>query len=213
MINKNIIFMGMPGSGKGTVANILKNEINVIHLSTGDIFRNEIKNQTPLGTKVQQIVQSGGYVPDEITNAIVKQAIDKLNASNQQFILDGYPRTIEQAKFLSNEYGNNFYVIKLNVSTDAVLERLSGRRTCPKCATGYHVSFKQPKVAEHCDLDGEKLIIRADDQPEKVLHRLQVYNEQTTPLFNYYNELGLLFEIDASVSPQEVANQVLNIIK
>ncbi|QGZ97457.1 adenylate kinase [Mycoplasma sp. NEAQ87857] len=213
MIEKNIIFMGQPGAGKGTVASILTSETDLYHLSTGNIFRQEISNQTPLGLQVKEIVSTGGYVPDDITNAIVKNAITKLNQENKHFILDGYPRTIDQAKFLKSLDNYNFLVIELRVDQDAVIERLSGRRTCPACNEGYHIKFKPPVVSGKCDKDNSDLILREDDSPERVIHRLNVYKEQTAPLLNYYQNNNELIIVDASDTPQNVAKKVLEIIQ
>ncbi|WP_036452870.1 adenylate kinase family protein [Mycoplasma buteonis] len=212
MINKNIIFMGMPGAGKGTVASLIKEKTNLFHLSTGEVFRNEIKNKTDLGLKVQEYVTSGGYVPDEITNKIVAKAIDSLIENKQRFILDGYPRTLAQVEFLQAQYGDQFAVIELKVSVDEVLRRLGGRRVCPLCQTAYHVEFKKPKNEGHCDLDNQELLIRADDYADKIVNRLDIYNQQTKPLLNYYQNSNNLYTVDASATPDEVAKKVLEII-
>ncbi|SYV96673.1 Adenylate kinase [Mycoplasmopsis edwardii] len=209
MINKNLIFMGEPGAGKGTVAEIISNKTNLVHLSTGNIFRNEIKNETELGKKVQYYVNSGGYVPDEVTNEIVLNAIQKLKAENKYFILDGYPRTIAQAEFLNSLKEFSFKVIQLSVPHDVIIERLSGRRLCSKCGTGYHVKFKQPKVEGICDLDQTPLIQREDDNPEKIKNRLKIYQEQTQPLLDYYAKKGELITITALENPDIVAEKVL----
>lgn len=209
MINKNLIFMGEPGAGKGTVAEIISNKTNLVHLSTGNIFRNEIKNETELGKKVQYYVNSGGYVPDEVTNEIVLNAIQKLKAENKYFILDGYPRTIAQAEFLNSLKEFSFKVIQLSVPHDVIIERLSGRRLCSKCGTGYHVKFKQPKVDGICDLDQTPLIQREDDNPEKIKNRLKIYQEQTQPLLDYYAKKGELITITALENPDTVSEKVL----
>ncbi|WBP84056.1 adenylate kinase family protein [Mycoplasmopsis edwardii] len=209
MINKNLIFMGEPGAGKGTVAEIISNKTNLVHLSTGNIFRNEIKNKTELGKKIQYYVNSGGYVPDEVTNEIVLNAIQKLKAENKYFILDGYPRTIAQAEFLNSLKEFSFKVIQLSVPHDVIIERLSGRRLCNKCGTGYHVKFKQPKVEGICDLDQTPLIQREDDNPEKIKNRLKIYQEQTQPLLDYYAKKGELITITALENPDTVSEKVL----
>ncbi|WP_426461482.1 adenylate kinase family protein [Mycoplasma hafezii] len=212
MINKNIIFMGMPGAGKGTVASIIKEQGNLKHLSTGEVFRNEIKNQTELGKKVQEFVTTGGYVPDEITNQIVANAIDKMVAEKQRFILDGYPRTLAQVEFLADKYGDKFIAIELKVSEKEVLERLGGRRMCPTCQAGYHVKFKQPKQEGVCDNDGTQLLVRADDEAAKIVKRLEIYKKETEPLLNFYQKAGNLFIVDATDTPENVAKKVLEII-
>ncbi|VEU70966.1 adenylate kinase family protein [Mycoplasmopsis glycophila] len=213
MINKNVIIMGMPGAGKGTVAGILKQNGTLTHLSTGEIFRSEIKNKTELGLKVQEYVTSGGYVPDEITNQIVKNAITKFIEKGERFILDGYPRTLAQAEFLRDTFGDNFIVIELKVSKEVVLERLGGRRTCPTCQTGYHVLFKKPQVENKCDLDSSELFIREDDKAEKITNRLEIYEEQTKPLLDFYKSQNALVTVEALEAPNKVAEKVLEIIQ
>ncbi|QNM93444.1 nucleoside monophosphate kinase [Mycoplasma sp. Pen4] len=211
-IDKNIIFMGQPGAGKGTVAGLISHESNLVHLSTGNIFRSEIANKTELGLKVQNIVTTGGYVPDEITNAIVKNAIERLRDENKFFILDGFPRTTAQAKFLKSLEGFEFVVVELQVDESVILERLSGRRTCSQCGAGYHVKFQSPKQENVCDLCGASLVQRPDDTPERITHRLDIYKEQTKPLLDYYKAQNELYVVDASVTPEEVAQKVLSIV-
>ncbi|VEU76211.1 adenylate kinase family protein [Mycoplasmopsis columboralis] len=213
MIKQNLIFMGQPGVGKGTVANILTKISPLKHVSTGNIFREEIANKTELGLQVEQIVTTGGYVPDSITNSIVLNAINKLQQNNDKFILDGYPRTIEQANFLASLKDLEFVAIELVAPENVILERLSGRRSCPKCKSGYHVKFQPPKVAETCDLDGETLITRKDDQPEAIKLRLDIYNKQTSPLIEYYQQKGMLIRIEAVETPEVIAKKVLEKIK
>lgn len=212
MVKTNLIFMGAPGAGKGTVASILANQTNLVHLSTGNIFRNEIKNQTELGKQVEYYVNSGGYVPDSVTNNIVLNAINKFKAEGKYFILDGYPRTKEQAEFLNQQKDFSFKIIKLDVPNEVIIERLSGRRLCKKCGTSYHISFKPPKVSGLCDLDNQKLIIREDDKPDKINNRLKIYEEQTKPLLDFYQNQGHLINISATLSPDEVSQKVLELI-
>ncbi|UUM20475.1 nucleoside monophosphate kinase [Mycoplasma sp. 2045] len=212
-INKNVIFMGQPGAGKGTVASLLSKTSNLIHLSTGNIFRNEIAQKTELGLKVQNIVTTGGYVPDEITNKIVENAILKLKENNQFFILDGFPRTKAQAEFLNSLKDFEFVVIELQVNNEEIIKRLSGRRTCVNCGAGYHVDFQPPKVEGVCDVCSNQIVQRADDTPERIEHRLKIYEEQTKPLIDYYKSLDELRVVDASATPEEVAKQVLEILQ
>ncbi|QDF65124.1 adenylate kinase family protein [Mycoplasma nasistruthionis] len=212
-INKNVLLMGQPGAGKGTVAGVLTQKSNLLHLSTGNIFRQEISNQTELGLKVKDIVTSGGYVPDEITNQIVKKAITKLKDNGEYFILDGFPRTSDQAKFLSSLPGFDFVVFELVVSKEIILERLNGRRLCPTCSAGYHIKYQPPKVDGLCDKDSSVLIQRADDAEDKIIERLKVYDEKTLPLLNFYQSNGELIQIDASLKPEEVADKILEILE
>ncbi|AMD81420.1 adenylate kinase [Mycoplasmopsis canis PG 14] len=210
MIKTNLIFMGEPGAGKGTVAGIIAQETNLIHLSTGNIFRNEIKNKTAeLGKKVEFYVHSGGYVPDEVTNEIVLNAITKLKNEGKYFILDGFPRTIAQAEFLKNQKDFDFKTIQLTVPHEVIIERLSGRRMCSQCGTGYHVKFQPSKIEGVCDIDGSALITREDDNPEKIKNRLKIYQEQTQPLLKYYEEKDELISIVALEDPNTVAKKVL----
>ncbi|EIE40836.1 adenylate kinase [Mycoplasmopsis canis UF31] len=209
MIKTNLIFMGEPGAGKGTVAGIIAQETNLIHLSTGNIFRNEIKNKTELGKKVEFYVHSGGYVPDEVTNEIVLNAITKLKNEGKYFILDGFPRTIAQAEFLRNQKDFDFKTIQLTVPHEVIIERLSGRRMCSQCGAGYHVKFQPSKIEGVCDIDGSALITREDDNPEKIKNRLKIYQEQTQPLLKYYEEKDELISIVALEDPNTVAKKVL----
>ncbi|AKF41307.1 adenylate kinase [Mycoplasmopsis canis] len=209
MIKTNLIFMGEPGAGKGTVAGIIAQETNLIHLSTGNIFRNEIKNKTELGKKVEFYVHSGGYVPDEVTNEIVLNAITKLKNEGKYFILDGFPRTIAQAEFLRNQKDFDFKTIQLTVPHEVIIERLSGRRMCSQCGAGYHIKFQPSKIEGVCDIDGSSLITREDDNPEKIKNRLKIYQEQTQPLLKYYEEKDELISIVALEDPNTVAKKVL----
>lgn len=213
MIKTNVIFMGQPGVGKGTVAAIIAEKSNLKHVSTGSIFREQIANKTELGKKVESIVTSGGYVPDDITNAIVKEAALKLNSEGKYFILDGYPRTIAQAKFLSSINGLDFVVVELTVDKEVILERLGGRRSCPSCQAGYHVKFKPSSDNVTCDNCGTDLITRKDDAPEAIIKRLDIYNSQTQPLIDYYKAKGTMHTFDASESPEKVAEKVLNLLE
>ncbi|MGZ9755685.1 adenylate kinase family protein [Mycoplasma sp. 394] len=212
-IDTNIILMGQPGAGKGTVAGVFAKKTEWIHLSTGNIFRQEIHNKTQLGQKVEYYVNSGGYVPDEITNEIVKNAILKLRAENKFFILDGYPRTIAQAEFLKQIPNLKFKVILLTASEKIIMERLSGRLACEICGTGYHIKFKRSFVPDYCDIDGGRLYSRDDDKPEKIKNRLKIYDEQTKPLLEYYKKTGELLTFACEGDPEEVANEIASHFK
>lgn len=214
MIKTNLILMGVPGVGKGTVASLISSQSDMIHVSTGDIFRAEIAQKTDLGLKVQSIVTTGGYVPDEITNAIVKKRIDELVLQNKFFILDGFPRTIAQAEFLDS-LNLPFKVVELDAPEEIILERLSGRRTCPKCKSSFHIKFKPSAKEQFCDkVDcGAILIQRPDDQPEAISKRLAIYKEQTEPLLNFYNKSSRLINIEAIELPEKVAQKVLKILQ
>ncbi|MEE3928342.1 nucleoside monophosphate kinase [Mycoplasmopsis ciconiae] len=212
-IKTNIIFMGAPGVGKGTIAALVAQEQNLVHVSTGNIFREEIAKKTPLGLEVQNIVTSGGYVPDSITNKIVENKINQLKQQNVNFILDGYPRTIEQAKFLDTLKDLEFKVIELDAPQEVILERLSGRRTCSVCKSGYHTKFQPPKTNDICDKCQGQLIQREDDKPEAVIKRLEIYKEKTQPLLDYYNSQQRLVVVDATEAPDKVTKKVLNVFE
>ncbi len=212
-VNKNIIFLGMPGSGKGTISSILEKKANITQVSTGDIFREEIKNKTKLGLEVQKIVESGAYVPDDITNEIVKNKINSLNESNKKFILDGFPRTVMQAEFLDSLNFENYVVIYLDVDVEIVINRLSQRYFCSKCKKSYNLTNFKSSKHPYCENDDNELIQRADDQPEAVKKRLDVYNQQTKPLIDFYKNKNKLFTIYSDGNIDEISNKILDIIK
>ena len=198
------VFLGPPGAGKGTVAAKAKEYFNVPHISTGDLFRNNIKNETELGKQVKSILASGGLVPDSVTIAMVKERIAEPDCKNG-FILDGFPRTIPQADALA-EMTELDHVLNLVISNEEVVERLSGRRMCPSTGRIYHILFNPPKVAGKYDETGEDLIQRDDDKEEAIKHRLEVYNAQTEPLIKYYADKGLIRDVKTSnaMQPEEV---------
>lgn len=212
MVNKNIIFLGMPGSGKGTVSANLEKQTNIVQISTGDIFREEIKNKTKLGIEIQKIVESGSYVPDNVTNEIVKNKIFALEKENKKFILDGFPRTIHQAQFLDGLNFNNYVVIYLSIDADVVIKRLSERFFCPKCKRTYNLSSFRSKKHPYCEIDETQLIQRADDQPEAVKKRLDVYENQTKPLIDFYKDKNKLFTIDSNRNIDLIIKDILDII-
>lgn len=197
-----MVFLGPPGAGKGTIAVRAKEFYNIPHISTGDLFRNNIKNETELGLKVKEILASGGLVPDSVTIEMVKNRIAEPDCKNG-FILDGFPRTIPQADALA-EMTELDAVVNFLVSKEEVVKRLSGRRMCPSTGKIYHIVFHPPKVEGKDDETGEDLIQRPDDKEDAIVHRLEVYTSQTEPLIDYYRKKGLIKEIDASVKPDEV---------
>ncbi len=207
MINK-FIFLGPPGVGKGTLASKLSEKKGIKHISTGDIFRAEIKNKTELGLKVINITSRGEYVPDEITNEIVKKVLTSKDIQDSGFLLDGYPRTINQAEFLIKEGLQPQKAILLDAPTEVIIERLSGRRACQKCKQNYHVKYKKPQQENICDLDGETLIQRTDDMPEAIQKRLGVYKDQTKILIDFYQKQGILVKFNANKKPAEIFEDI-----
>ncbi len=202
-----LILLGPPGAGKGTQAKLLASELRIPHISTGDMFRDHKARGTELGKKVQAIMDAGGLVTDDVTNAMVK---DRLSRPDVQggFILDGYPRTIAQAEYLDQllkSLGQGQpRVLSYEVAEEVLVDRMSGRRSCPRCGAVYHVTQNPPRKAGVCDRDGEPLVQRADDQAETVRRRLQEYGSKTEPLRRYYRERGHLSEIEGVGEPEAI---------
>ena len=197
-----MVFLGPPGAGKGTIAAAAKDYYGIPHISTGDLFRSNIKNETELGLKVKDILASGGLVPDSVTIEMVRNRIKEPDCA-KGFILDGFPRTIPQADALA-EMTDLDAVVDFRIAKEEVVKRLSGRRMCPSTGRIYHVVFNPPKVEGKDDETGEDLVQRPDDREEAIMHRLDVYTEQTEPLVKYYTDKGLVRAIDASAKPAEV---------
>ncbi len=199
-----MVFLGPPGAGKGTIASKAKEYYGIPHISTGDLFRNNIKNETELGLQVKSILASGGLVPDSITIEMVRNRIAEPDCANG-FILDGFPRTIPQADALA-EMTDLDAVVDFQISEAEVVERLSGRRMCPSTGRIYHILFNPPKVEGKDDDTGEDLIQREDDKEEAIKHRLDVYVAQTQPLIDYYKDKGLIREVKTNnaLTPAEV---------
>ncbi|MGD1822577.1 MAG: adenylate kinase [Pleomorphochaeta sp.] len=202
----NLVFLGPPGAGKGTIAAIAKDDFKIPHISTGDLFRYNIKNETELGKEVKAILASGELVPDSVTIKMVEDRFTNDDAQNG-FILDGFPRTIAQADSLS-EMKKIDAVINFVLDRDTIIKRLSGRRMCKSTGKIYHVIYNPPKVEGIDDETGEALIQRDDDKEDAILNRLEVYQAQTEPLINYYREKGLLIDIDSNQAPEKVLADV-----
>jgi len=194
----NIVLLGPPGIGKGTYAEILSKKLNIPKISTGDIFREAIKSESEIGNQVKSILDEGKLVPDDITIEIVKLRLNKVDCDNG-FILDGFPRTIEQAKALE-QIKKIDRVLNFVAKDEVIIERISGRRTCKRCQAIYHIKNVPPKVEGYCDKCGGELYQRADQIPDAVKKRLEVYKEQTEPLIEYYTKKGLIANIDANTN-------------
>ena len=203
----NIVMLGSPGAGKGTYAAILSEKYGFPHISTGDLFRDVVKEDTELGRKVQEIMDSGSLVPDDITLEILKKRLEE-DDCKKGFILDGFPRNVNQADSLST-------IIDIDVvfcfvaSEDVILERLGGRLTCKKCGAIFHMKNIPPKVEGVCDNCGGDLYQRPDQMPEAIKKRLDIYRESTAPLINYYNDKGILKEISSNPPIAEI-DKIIN---
>ncbi len=207
----NFIFLGPPGAGKGSLAVKVKEVYKIPHISTGDIFRANIKAQTPLGLKVKAIIDSGSLVSDELTFELVKDRLAQDDCKNG-FILDGFPRTIPQAQMLET-LGLDLACVNFTIDTDVVIQRLSTRRVCKSCGENYNVVTKPPKVEGVCDKCGGELYQRDDDKQEAILHRMEVYKEQTEPLIDFYREKGKITDLDASIETDLLLEKFKEIFK
>lgn len=205
----NIILLGPPGSGKGTISAALASTYGYAHISTGNLFRQEVANQSALGQQVQNLLATGAYVPDSLTNALVAQALDRLNQHQQPFILDGYPRTVAQADFLAQLLATaSFVVIELTIAAPALVARLSTRWFCPACKTTYNETTLRSRTHPNCAADGHLLAQRSDDQPAAIRQRLALYESTTAPLVAHYRQHYRCITIDASAAPAAVLSQV-----
>ncbi|AYU55840.1 adenylate kinase [Staphylococcus piscifermentans] len=211
----NIILMGLPGAGKGTQASEIVKKFPIPHISTGDMFRKAIKDETELGKEAKSYMDRGELVPDEVTVGIVKERLSEDDAK-KGFLLDGFPRTLEQAEALSKimkELDRKIdAVINIEVPEEELMNRLTGRRICEVCGTTYHLVFNPPKVDGVCDLDGGKLYQREDDNPETVAKRLEVNVKQSKPIIEYYDKEGVLKNIDGSGDIEKVTESVIGIL-
>ena len=202
-----IIMLGAPGAGKGTQAKLISEEYNTPHISTGDIFRQNIKNGTELGKKAKEYMDKGLLVPDELTCDLVVDRISKDDAANG-YILDGFPRTIAQANVLTEALEKRGeaidYAIDIDVADEFIIKRMSGRRACLSCGATYHVEFAPPAKEGICDNCGKELVLRDDDKPETVKKRLEVYHSQTQPLIEYYSKAGVLHKFDGTEKIEDI---------
>lgn len=202
----NIIFLGPPGAGKGTQAQRICAALNIPQISTGDILRRAIKEQTPTGLKAKSFIDAGQLVPDDVIIDIVRERLAQDDAKGG-YILDGFPRTVPQAEALT-KFADIDAVIELAVDDQVLIDRLSGRRACLKCGATYHVSWLDGKNT--CKNCGEELVQRNDDKPETVLSRLTVYHKQTAPLVDFYEKMGLLKKIDGAQDLDVIFNAIMD---
>lgn len=210
-----IIMLGAPGAGKGTQAKKIAEKYSIPHISTGDIFRANIKNNTELGQKAKTYMDKGELVPDELVVDLIMDRFKEADCANG-YVLDGFPRTIPQAETLDKALAANNeavdFAINVEVPDENIINRMSGRRACVGCGATYHIQFNAPKVEGVCDTCGEKLILRDDDKPETVKNRLSVYHEQTQPLIDYYSKKGVLAEVDGTQAMDDVFNAIVNVL-
>ena len=211
-----LILLGPPGAGKGTQAKMLTEKFLIPQISTGDILRAAVKDGTPMGRKAREYMDAGGLVPDEVVVGIVRDRLQESDCGNG-FILDGFPRTVAQADALHASLQNMGKkldrVISLEVDTEALVERLTGRRACKVCGRGYHLKFDPPAETGICDTCGGELFQRDDDQEETIRKRLQVYTDQTAPLISYYRAAGVLMELDGMQPIPQVQEKMLTLLQ
>jgi len=210
-----IIMLGAPGAGKGTQAKLIAEKYSLPHISTGDIFRANIKNQTELGMEAKKYMDEGKLVPDELTVKILLDRVANEDCKNG-YVLDGFPRTIPQAEVLTKALGEMNdaidFAINVDVPDENIVNRMSGRRACVTCGATYHIVHVPPKKENICDKCGSELILRDDDKPETVLNRLKVYHEQTQPLIDYYTAKGVLRTVDGTKDMNDVFAEIVAIL-
>lgn len=210
-----IVMLGAPGAGKGTQAKRIAAKFSIPHISTGDIFRANIKNNTPLGAKAKSYMDKGELVPDELVIELIMDRFAQDDCVNG-YVLDGFPRTIPQAeeldKALKSVNDNLDYAIDVEVPDDNIINRMSGRRACVNCGATYHIVHNPPKVENECDTCNGELILRDDDKPETVKNRLDVYHIQTEPLLKYYTEKGILYTVDGTQDMDTVFDSICKIV-
>ncbi|MBQ4046146.1 MAG: adenylate kinase [Lachnospiraceae bacterium] len=210
-----IVMLGGPGAGKGTQAKMIAAKYELPHISTGDIFRANIKNGTELGKKAKTYMDAGQLVPDSLTTDLL---VDRISQDDCKvgYVLDGFPRTIPQAECLEEALKNRGesldYAIDIEVPDENIVKRMGGRRACVTCGATYHIVNVPPKQEGICDKCGSKLILRDDDKPETVLNRLRIYHEQTQPLIDFYQAKGILKEIDGTQNPDQVFAEIISIL-
>ncbi|WP_432626866.1 adenylate kinase [Brotaphodocola sp.] len=210
-----IIMLGAPGAGKGTQAKKIAEKYHIPHISTGDIFRANIKNGTELGMKAKSYMDQGQLVPDDVTIGMLLDRISQEDCA-EGYVLDGFPRTIPQAESLTKalaERGESIdYAINVDVPDQAIVTRMAGRRACLACGATYHIVYNAPKKENVCDVCGEALVLRDDDKPETVQKRLTVYHDQTKPLIDYYGKAGILVTVDGTQDLNKVFEDIVSVL-
>lgn len=210
-----IVMLGAPGAGKGTQAQRIAEKYDIPHISTGDIFRSNIKAGTELGKKAKSFIDQGLLVPDEVTIGMLLDRIHEADCKNG-YILDGFPRTIPQAESLTEALAANGEAIDFALNVDVpdanIVNRMAGRRACLKCGATYHIQFAAPKKEGICDKCGSELVLRDDDKPETVQKRLEVYHDQTHPLIDYYEKKGVLHTVDGTQTMEDVFKNITDIL-
>ena len=207
-----LIFLGAPGAGKGTQAEIIAGKLNIPTISTGNIIREALANGTEMGLKAKSFIEAGKLVPDDVVIGIIKERLANEDCNNG-FILDGFPRTIPQAEALDTMGIIIDKVVDIDVPDENIVNRMSGRRVCKACGSSYHIENKKPKVEGVCDACGGELQIRKDDAPETVLDRLNVYHEQTEPLKDYYAKCGKLRSVEGTAPITEITEAILKVLE
>ena len=206
-----LILLGAPGAGKGTQAEIISKKLNIPTISTGNILREAIKNGTEIGLKAKSFMDNGKLVPDDVIIGIVKERVSRDDCANG-FILDGVPRTIPQAEALEQQGVHFDRVVSIEIEDSVIEARMTGRRVCGTCGASFHVTANPPKVEGVCDLCGKELIVRKDDTPETVKNRLKVYHEQTEPLKDFYEKLGVLKLVDGNQPIEAATGDILAVL-
>jgi adenylate kinase len=208
-----LVFLGPPGAGKGTQAKLLSQRMGFLHLSTGDLLREAVKNQTPLGKKAKEYMDRGELVPDELIVQLIEETMPK----DGNVILDGFPRTVNQAlaleEMLKVKGEKISKVLFFDVPDEVIIDRLSGRSVCSKCGAVYHVKYNPPKIEGVCDLCGGSLVQRDDDREEVVKKRLEVYRKQTQPLIEFYQDRGIIYRLDAGKGVEELFEEVKGLVR
>jgi adenylate kinase len=210
-----VIMLGAPGAGKGTQAKRIAAQYKIPHISTGDIFRENIKGETELGEKAKVYMDQGLLVPDELVLVLIMERFKAVDCK-EGYVLDGFPRTIPQANALDLALDKNNdrmeHVINVDVDDEVIIERMAGRRACLNCGRTYHVDTLKPKVEGICDYCHTKLVLRDDDKPETVKMRLEVYHEQTQPLLDYYREKGILHSVDGTGAIDDIYKEIIHVL-